>query len=193
MLRPTLALLALTLSAPTLADCPTGNDLAGGIVFTGAAGEREIFTDRGDGMVSSSYRTPEGYATEALILHGVYLIEFTNLVGTEGETFTRYDFPVEAGEIEPPEPGGSWEVTVSATDGKNNVFERQVYTFGEVEQHSYGDCTYDVIPFTAEYSTAPDTVETYHYLPDLGLSYLYGQADPSGESIHPYTAIEALP
>jgi len=193
MPRSPLLLLALILPSALHARCPTDADLAGGIAFIGEHGEREVFTGIGDGMVSSSYRVPDGYATEALLAHGVYLIELHDLVGTEGETRTNYEFPMDIKDIQLPEAEASWEVTVSATDGKHNVFEQQVYTFGAREQHRYGDCAYEVIPFTAEYSTAPDVVETYHYLPALGLSYLFRYVDPTGEATYPYTAIEALP
>ena len=192
MIRTPLVLIALLAPGALLADCPVRDDLAGGIVFTGPDGEREIFTGLGDGMVSSSYRYPDGYATEALLAHGVYLIELHDLVGTAGETRTNYDFPMEINDIPLPEASGSWDVMVSASDGKNNVFERQAYTFGAIEQHRYGDCAYEVIPFTAEYSTAPDVVETYHYLPALGLSYLYRYVSPVGEETYPYTAIETV-
>lgn len=193
MLRTPLVLLALVLPNGLHAQCPTGDDLAGGIAFTGPDGEREVFTSLGDGMISSSYLYPDGYATEALLAHGVYLIELLTLAGTDGETRTQYEFPMDIKDIQPPEAGASWEVMVSATDGTNNVFERQVYTFGTVEQHLYGECAYQVIPFTAEYSTAPDSVQTYHYLPKLGLSYLFHSVDPIGEATYPYTEIEALP
>ncbi len=192
MLRTTLFLLALGAPGALHANCPDGRDLAGGIVFTGPDGEREVFTGLGDGMVSASYRYPDGYATEALLAHGVFLIELHDRIGTEGESLTNYEFPMDIKDIQLPTAGWSWEVTVSATDGNNNVFERQVYTFGPVELQSYGACAYDVIPFTAEYSTAPDVVETYHYLPELGLSYLYAYLDPTGEAVYPYTMIEVV-
>lgn len=193
MTRISLALLAAVFPAAASAQCPAGADLAAGIVFTGEHGEREVFTDLGDGMVTASYETGDGYSAKALLAHGVFLIELLDLVGTEGESRTSYEYPMEINEMEVPKPGGSWDVTVSVTDGQNNVFERQVYTYGAIETHGYGDCVYEVIPFTAEYSTAPDVVETYHYLPALGLSYLYGYVDPMGESIYPYTEIRALP
>ena len=193
MIRITLPLLAAVLPAALSAQCPTGDDLAGGIAFIGEHGEREVFTNLGDSMVSASYKTQDGYSTEALLAHGVFLVELLDLVGTEGETRTSYDFTIDINDMNLPEAGGSWDVTVSVTDGENNVFERQIYTYGAVEEHSYGDCAYAVIPFTAEYSTAPEVVETYHYLPALGLSYLYAYVDPTGEATYPYTTIEALP
>ncbi|MCB1330681.1 MAG: hypothetical protein KDK28_15155 [Maritimibacter sp.] len=181
--------------APTLlfAQCPTGADLTGGIAFVGEHGEREVFKDLGDGMVTSSYRTQDGYSAEALLAHGVFLIELLDLVGTEGETRTSYEFPMEIMDITLPEAGETWDVTVSVTDGENNIFERQIYTYGAVEEHRYGACAYEVIPFEVEYSTAPDVVETYHYLPALGLSYLYAYVDPVSDSTYPYSEIQALP
>ena len=186
---------SLAIGVPTLlqADCPTVDNLAAGIAFTGDNGEREVFTDLGDGMVTSSYRTEDGYAAEALLAHGVFLIELLDLIGTEGESRTSYEFPMEINDMTLPEAGGVWDVTVSVTDGDSNVFERQLYTYGAVEEHRYGGCAYEVIPFTAEYSTAPDVVETYHYLPALGVSYLYAYVDPTGASTYPYSEIRALP
>lgn len=192
MTRIPIVLIAAVLPLPLVAQCPTGDDLAGGVAFTGAQGDREVFTDLGDGMVGASYRTSDGYSAEALLAHGVFLIELLDLVGTEGETRTSYEFPMAIKDIKRPEPGGAWDVTVSVTDGKNNVFERQIYTYGTVEEHHYGPCAYDVIPFTVEYSTVPDVVETYHYLPALGLSYLYAYVDPTGEATYPYTEIRAV-
>lgn len=190
------AVFAATLTAglPGLlhADCPTGEDLASGIAFIGEHGEREVFTDLGDGMVTSSYRTADGYSAEALLAQGVYLIELLDLVGTEGESRTSYEFPMDVNDLQMPAPGETWDITVSVTDGSNNVFERQIYTYGAAEEHRYGGCSYEVIPFTTEYSTAPEVVETYHYLPALGLSYLYAYVDPTGESTYPYAEIEAL-
>lgn len=174
------------------AECPTADDLAGGIAFTGAHGEREVFKAIGDGMVTASYSTADGFASEALLARGVYLVELLDLIGTEAESRMSYEFPMDFNEVQMPEPEGDWDVTVSVSDGRNNVFERQIYTFGAVEEHSYGDCAYVVIPMTAEYSTAPDVVETYHYLPALGLSYLYAYDDPAGEATYPYSRIEAL-
>lgn len=188
-----LALLALTVPGLARAQCPVADDLAGGITFIGAHGEEEVFTAQGEDLVSATYRTQDGYASEALLAHGVFLIELLDLIGTEGESRTSYEFPLEINEIALPEPGGEWEVTVSVTDGENNVFERQIYTYGAREAHSYGDCAFDVIPFTAEYSTAPEVVETYHYLPALGLSYLYGYLDPTGEATYPYVDVRARP
>lgn len=188
-----LALVAMASPGLALADCPEAADLASGIAFIGAHDEREVFTAQGGDMVSSTYRTADGYASEALMAHGVFLIELLDLVGTEGESRTSYEFPMEINEIALPEAGGEWDVMVSVTDGENNVFEKQFYTYGARETHSYGDCAYEVIPFTAEYSTAADVVETYHYLPELGLSYLYGVLDPTGEATYPYLEVEALP
>ncbi|MCB1358655.1 MAG: hypothetical protein KDK53_19910 [Maritimibacter sp.] len=187
-------LAALTAGLPgmALAQCPTADDLAGGIAFIGEHGEREVFTDLGDGMVTSSYRTQDGYSAEALLAHGVFLIELLDLVGTEGETRTSYEFPMDINDISIPMAGESWDVTVSVTDGENNVFERQIYTYGAVEEHRYGPCAYDVIPFRIEYSTAPDVVETYHYLPALGLSYLYAYVDPVSDATYPYSEVQAL-
>ncbi len=182
----------LALPAGALADCPTRADLSGGIAFTGPEGEREEFTETGDGMVTAAYRYPNGFRTEALLWQGVFLMELLDLVGTAGETRTSYTFPVETAEIVLPEPGGSWDVIVSVTDGKHSVSERQIYSYGDPEEHSYGACSYEVIPFTAEYSTIPDTVETYHYLPALGLSYLYTVVRPTGTEVYPYTRIETL-
>lgn len=193
MIRIPIVLLAAALAGPVSAQCPTGEDLAGGIVFTGTHGDREVFTDLGDGMVGASYRTQDGYSAEALLAHGVFLIELLDLVGTDAETRTSYEFPMEIKDIRLPVPGEEWDVTVSVTDGKNNVFERQIYTYGATEEHRYGDCAYDVIPFSVEYSTVPDVVETYHYLPGLGLSYLYAYVDPTGEATYPYTEVRALP
>jgi len=193
MTRIFLALIAAVFPAALSAQCPTAADLATGIAFTGEHGEREVFTDLGNGMVSASYKAQDGYAAEALLAHGVFLIDLLDLVGTEGENRTSYEFPIDLDAMELPHASGNWDVTVSVTDGKNNVFERQIYTYAALEQHSYGGCTYDVIPVTAEYSTAPDVVETYHYLPALGLSYLYAYSDPTGEAVYPYTVIEALP
>jgi len=189
-----LSIVLLAVAAPAVlhAECPTGADLASGIAFTGLDGDREVFTDLGDGIVSASYLYPNGFRTEALLAQGAFLIELLDLVGSDGETRTKYSFPLEIKEIQPPEPGESWDVTVSVSDGDHNVFERQIYSFGSIEQHSYGGCTYDVIPFTAEYSTLPEVVETYHFLPALGLSYLYSYVDPVGEATYPYTKIEAL-
>ncbi|PIE07048.1 MAG: hypothetical protein CSA74_09065 [Rhodobacterales bacterium] len=187
-----LLLTAVFLPATAHADCPTRADLPGGIAFTGPEGEREEFADIGDGMVSASYRYPNGFRTEALLWQGVFLMELLDLVGTEGETRTSYTFPMDTAEIALPKPGGSWDVIVSVTDGRHSVSERQLYSYGDPEEHSYGECSYEVIPFTAEYSTVPDTVETYHYLPALGLSYLYTVVDPSGTQVYPYTRIEAL-
>lgn len=192
MLRTALVLFAFALPGNLQAQCPTGDDLAGGIAFTGPDGEREVFTALGDGLVAASYRYPDGYATEAVLAHGAYLVELLDLVGTDGETRTRYEFPMAISDIKLPEAGGTWDVLVAVSDGRNNVVERQVYVFGALEEHRFGDCAYDVIPYTAEYSTAPDVTETYHYLPALGLSYLYGYVDPTGTSTYPYTAIEAL-
>ncbi|HCQ66206.1 MAG TPA: hypothetical protein DIU07_14120, partial [Rhodobacteraceae bacterium] len=175
------------------AQCPTSDDLAAGIAFTGAQGEREVFTDLGDGMVTASYRTQDGFSAEALLAHGVFLVDLLDLVGTEEESRTSYEFPLALNDIQLPQAGETWDVLVSVSDGKNNVFERQVYTYGTVEEHRYGDCAYEVIPVTTEYSTAPDVVETYHYLPALGLSYLYAYVDPTGEATYPYTEIRALP
>lgn len=193
MIRIPFALLAAMLPGTLSAQCPTGGDLAAGIAFTGAQGEREVFTDLGDGMVAASYRTHDGFAAEAILAHGVFLVELLDLVGTEAESRMSYEFPMAINDIQLPQAGESWEVMVSVSDGNNNVFERQVYTYSAVEEHRYGDCTYEVIPFTTEYSTAPEVVETYHYLPALGLSYLYAYVDPTGEATYPYTEIQALP
>lgn len=193
MLRIALPLVLGLLPGASSAQCPTGADLAGGIAFTGDYGEREVFTDLGDGMVTAAYDTGDGYASTALLARGVYLVELLDLIGTDAESRTSYDYPLTIDEMHMPEAGGSWDVTVSVSDGQNNVFERQTYTFGAVEEHSYGDCAYEVIPFTAEYSTAPEVVETYHYLPALGLSYLYSYVDPTGEATYPYTTVRALP
>ena len=193
MFRISFTLLSALLPATLHAQCPTSDDLSTGIAFISTHGDREVFTALGDDMVGASYRTQEGYSSEALLAHGVFLIELLDLVGTEGEMRMSYKFPMEISEIRVPEADGSWEVLVAVSDGRNNVVERQVYTYGAPEEHRYGDCAYEVIPFTAEYSTAPDVVETYHYLPALGLSYLYGYVDPTGEATYPYTEIQALP
>lgn len=174
-------------------DCPVAADLDGGIAFTGAQGEREVFIRADDDTVTAAYTSGNGFASEALLAHGVFLIDFRDRIGTEYETRMSYEFPMAIKEMSLPRAGTDWDITVSVSDGDNNVFERQVYRYGALEEHRYGACAYEVIPFTAEYSTAPEVVETYHYLPALGLSYLFSYADPTGSTTYPYNEIRALP
>lgn len=187
-----MALTALLLPGAALAQCPTADDLAAGIRFTGEQGETEVFTALDDTLVRAAYRSPDGLESDAVLAHGLYLVELISQPGSAAENRSLYAYPVLAREMPMPQSGGSWEVDATVTVGEHSATEQQAYSFGVPERVSFGDCTYEVIPVEVTYSTMGDTVETYHYVPDLGLAYFAAVSSELGDHVYPYISIEAL-
>lgn len=191
MLRP--ALLALALPGAALAQCPTADDLARGILFTGENGETELFTAGNGDTVLARYRSPDGLESDAVLARGVYLTELVSQPGSEAENLSVYAYPLLAREMPLPEPGASFEVDAEVTVGSHSATEAQSYSFGSIEEVRFGDCAYEVIPVEVTYSTLQGTVETYHYVPALGITYFAAVSSAMGDHVYPYIRIEALP
>ena len=187
------ALLALALPAQALAQCPTADDLARGILFTGAEGETELFTSGDGDTILARFRSPEGLESDAVLARGVYLMDLVSHPGAPEETRSLYAFPLLTRELPLPTPGGSFEIAAEVSVGDHAATELQSYSFGPAGEARYGDCAYEVIPVEITYSTLQGTVETYHYLPALGISYFAAVSSEMGDHTYPYIRIEALP
>ncbi|CUH75331.1 hypothetical protein [Tropicibacter naphthalenivorans] len=171
----TLALLAL-LPGAALAQCPTAADLETGIRFQVDENDIEIFTNLTEDVVQSDFwaggEPMEGSVSQ--YSRTGYLLQFVSREGGEikPEWRTTYAFPYAPGDLPVLQPGDSfqWDVMMRNQDGlmkENHLFEVQAPV-----QRTYGNCTYEVIPYSVTYVDGSDkpNKDTMDYLPGLGVT-----------------------
>lgn len=189
-------LLAMLAGGAAARECPTAEDLAGGIRFHEATGETETFHRLPNGMVRSLYDLGDGDGSQATLAKGVYLVELIDRHGGEAVPGSRvtYVFPEKDGPLPDPAPGMRWDTEVVSFEGGRFTTEPQSYRVGDETTQTYGGCAYAVIPIEIHYA-APDQGGVYdvlHYLPALGISYLAEYHDEDNDTVYIYVNIEAL-
>lgn len=191
-------LLPCVAAAPVGADCPSAADLSTGIRVISATGESETFTTVAPDVVASVYDDGHGYANRVLMAQGVYLLELVDLENGDVVPETRlvYGHPQGPQAFPAPAPGTTYSATVTMREGSDVWPEAQGYVFGRPSRIAIGACGYDLIEVTVTYADAEDTVETVHYLPELGVSYLaaseYTTVEGRLTDRYAYGRIEAL-
>lgn len=184
-----LSLTAAALAMPALAQdqtCPTGADLATGIAFEMAGGDREVYrAGDTDSTVEVNFTAPDGYASRILLGKGIYLLEFAEIVDgqpdLEGRITYGHAFPPP--QMPDPKPEGRWVSQVATLDAGEPYTEVHNHKFGPMTELTLGTCRFDMIPITVHYDDEETTVDHLEYLPELGLALLAGSDydDEDGE------------
>lgn len=190
-----------SLAAPSgAAACPTGADLAGGIRLTDPDGITETFRQVQPGIVQGSYTLDDTTTVRNLLGQGVYLLEVVDLENgvPQPETRATYSFPLSPPEMPQPRPGGGWSTKVASLVQGAFETETQEYRFGALTTIAFGGCVYDMIPVEVRFPPDPsDYVDTAHFLPELGFSYLAESAFTENGvrdvQSYRYVTIEAIP
>ncbi len=205
MSRLPFALAVLTLPLPLwAAECPVSADLASkGIAFGAETGEVEEFRQRRPGLIESRYYLSPDRSTysQVVLAQGLYVLELLEVEDgspTPGARST-YGFPVAPATLPVPDattPAGSgWTWTVAYNHSGDLGHETHVYTVQPSQQIAYGACRYQVIPVEVRYlpSDGPaEDIDTLHYLPALGLSYLARTTYSGGGDTYEYKSIRTL-
>lgn len=205
MSRLPLLLATLTLPLPLwAADCPVAADLADkGIAFGAETGEVEEFRQRRPGLIESRYYLSADRSTysQVVLAKGLYLLELIEVEGgspTPGARST-YGFPVAPATLPVPDattPAGTgWTWTLAYNHSGDMGQETHVYTIEPSQEISFGACSYAVIPVELRYlptEGAAEAIDTLHYLPALGLSYLARTTYSGGGETYEYNSIRTL-
>lgn len=185
---------AMTAQAQTT--CPTAADMANGVRFHIVGGDSETFRQLPNSIVQAHYRLSPGETIRTLLAKGIYLLEVIEFENGKAlfNTRTTYAFPLEPTDMPAPNPGNGWSTTVARLDKGELGQEVQVYNFGQVTTHTYGACSYRMMPIEIQYPEEKDSKrrEVLHYLPELGLSYLAEYHDQDGSDVYTYINIEVL-
>lgn len=186
--------LLLLTSGAALA-CPTSADLGGGIRVTSPDGEVETFTRTSEHIVTSAYRFEEGEGSDSMLAQGTYVVQLVDIYDgkPDPDTRQRYSYPLAAGDMPPPTPGGVWSTKAAALDADGLRAEHHEFTFGAQTSFTIGACTYAMIPITAIYKGEENFTEELFHLPDLGFALLrsYQEGDDQAE-VYQFTGIEAV-
>ena len=150
-----------------------------------------------DTMVEARYHFDETDGLRNLLAKGLYLAEVIDFSGDTLDPATRltYSYPMDFAEMPLPTPGGNWNTgaTVLGSDGMN--VENQVYSFGQFTTLTIGACSYQMMPIEIRYPVQEEdteAVDTLHWLPDLGLSYLAGSQQGQEVDRYDYVGISAV-
>lgn len=205
MSRLPLVLALLTLPLPLwAADCPVAADLeAKGIAFGAETGEVEEFRQRRPGLIESRYYLSADRSTysQVVLAKGLYLLELTEVESGSPTPGTRstYGFPVAPATLPVPDAttpaGTSWTWTLAYNHSGDMGQETHVYTVEPRQQLTFGACSYEVIPVEVRYlptEGAAEDIDTLHYLPALGLSYLARTTYSGGGETYEYKSIRTL-
>lgn len=180
----------------SLAACPTAADLSTGIRFTVDDDGAEVFRTMTPDVIESMYSYGDGSQYRNLLGKGVYLLEWLDYVDGAPDLSSRMTYAFATGPKDLPEvvPGGVANLSVLVNMGGDLDQEMEMYSFGEVAEISFGDCSYDMIPIEITY--APDDgqgTSILHYLPALGFAYFAQQINPDGSvDTYEYKTIEVV-
>lgn len=178
----TLALCLLPGLAAAQQVCPTGADLADGIVVTYAHGGIDTFTAdplTPGAVIWQGELQGQSLGTTALA-HGYIYLRATGPNGQE----VRYDYSLLPADLPQPEPGGSWEVVATVTADGVESTERQIHSFGTMGSLTLGACTWEILPITIDY---PAYTEDLLWFPALGLSVR------AGDTVNAITPLALMP
>jgi len=183
-MTPRLSALALALwTGPALAECPTADDLSGaGITMTHADGASDFLIAGEPGTGRAIVRFPHGFGGNNVYARGVHLLQLMDVWdgAPDLESLRLFDYGMAPTDLPEPTPGLSWEADYQVTSGPDTAPERQVQSWGALEERRFGDCTYQVIPGEIVYSYIDGShTEGMLYFPDLGVSFLTSWQDGS--------------
>lgn len=189
------AIFALLFPCALQAQCPGASDLANGIRFAVDQSDSETFRDLGDGIVESIYTFGEGGGLRVLLAKGLYPVEFVDIEDGRllPDTRATYTFPIPVGDMPLPAPGGGWDTEVTIFENGGFSTETQSYEFGQMGELTIRGCSYPMMRI--EVTFAPDdgnSLDTLHYLPTLGISYLASSRYDGDEDRYIYHRIEAV-
>lgn len=182
---------ALFFAFPALADCPSADDLAGGILVTETDGATNLFTALGGGVVQNDGTAPDGYTYRNILAQGTHLVELGDtsngsyIDGTQ--RVIDYPHPREALPI--PDTDRRWQVETNVRTATGEYPETQTQSWGALTEIEIGTCRYQMIPGKVVYRNEDYVVtEGLQYLPALRIALL-NSYQVQGEPADIYSAI----
>lgn len=177
--------LSITVTAAQAADCPTKADLANGITFRTTDGNTEVHrAGNTPGLVTLQVRFADGDGSLIALRHGIYMLSVIPMTKGKPDLTAREDYAGPEAEGWPvPKPSARW-----TTRGNGGA----TATSGAAHKITIGDCTYEGFEVALDFTDEEDYVETYTYLPALGLALLIQTKDKSGTDDIGYTHIGKL-
>jgi hypothetical protein len=189
VLTVSIVLSALPLTVASQSACPTGADLATGIVITYGDGQTDTFSsDSSDAnLVIVETADDTGPLYRRVMIRGVYEVSYSSLPEDDPDAMGfGVAFPMAPADAPLPIPDESWRVEVTPSDGSGETLFHD-YTSGASIPVTIGDCVYDTIPVVLTAETGDDVYEIVHFIPALGLGYVgaQGYADVTMEDPRP--------
>jgi len=170
-------ILLLALPAPAFA-CPTGADMANGVLLASSDGTTEVHKQAAAGLTIVDVTFSDGHQSQNTFIHGTFIKQLADVedgfLDIRSALQTVYDTPPPI-----PAPGDSGVINTrsgSLADGMDA--EVQTYWWGEVGEMTIGNCRYAAIEGVLTYrSDDSDVRETIAYLPELGIGLLTSYQD----------------
>ncbi|WP_299655318.1 hypothetical protein [uncultured Tateyamaria sp.] len=174
--------------------CPTTSDLTTGVRVSNAAGESETFTRLADGNTASRFREPGYPDNETVMVNGFFLVTNYDIRNGRPDHDTLIQYVYASADVPLPVPtaNSNWSSTVTHVENNRGRRESHSYAFGAQTTIRLGNCQYAMIPASGRFGPQPDNQEKYHYLPDLGISYVVESGAGADKLTYAYTRIEAV-
>ena len=177
--------LALTLVAfPVFATCPTGADLATGIVFEDQDGNVETFRAAANATVQMDGVGSDGYTYRSILGKGVHVVQLSD---TENgsilpDSIINTSYPMNVASLPVPTASSQWSVK-TVINAFGDIYEEvQTQRWGGEIDFVVGACSFRGIPGKVRYSSDGFQIdEEIMFLPDLGMSLLMSYDDSESD------------
>jgi len=174
----------LIAAMPTLAlSCPTASDLTAGIRATLDDNGYEVHRSIGSERIRMDITFGPGDEMIMEFVHGIYALWSMPIVEGRAD-IANADYFANIGVASTwlaPRPNARWE---TEGDGSAKLSSGAIYEF------AVGACVYDAFDVDMTFD-ADGYIETYTFLPDLGIGLLVADDDGQTKNRYTYTRLEA--
>lgn len=183
-----LAAALLLAAAPALADCPTGDALAGKALRLSGAGTVETHRPMDGNTVETLATFSDQPPWRQIARYGLYPVEGRDFFGSGDDLVTTYRSMPPLATLPEPSPGVQVELVltsvsgfdVSTEDGKTEVTDVLAFRFEPPVTLQLAGCAYTAIPVIETRNGESRDSLVHHYIPGFGLALLTGPLDATG-------------
>ncbi len=152
-----------------LANCPTADDLTGGIRFAMPDGAYWDLSGHGSDRVAYFQWSPDFEVQRMELAEGIFI---ASLVADSMEEPWRSEFEPRPSAFPEPAANTAWETRMTSRGLGINRVDDMTYTFGAAQQMTFGDCAFTYLPMTLRSEPVSQEGEgvssEYLYFPELG-------------------------
>jgi hypothetical protein len=171
------------LASVALAACPAASDLGNGIVLRTAGGNTELHRRAAEDMIRITVRFPDGDGSVLDMKHGIYMTRIVDIAQGVVKLGTAENLMSPRAMRQWPRPQRSASWTNTARDGGGAARS------GGGKRVRIGGCGYTGFDVALRYADDPAYVETYTYLPELGIALLVASDDGQTRESYRYVSI----